>query len=161
MARRRLRNGDRFGFVKFKMVHLANKVGNSNHIKAFPSAFNRSQVSGGVKKERLSYAEVLKKSKPVEVRQEEERPKVDFKTDEDQVILGRWEAEEGELEYLRLCVLGKVDKLEHFESIQALIKAIPLEDSEAKLIGGWNIMIRFGSPELLKKVVDNPVHGIL
>ncbi|KAJ9538625.1 hypothetical protein OSB04_031358 [Centaurea solstitialis] len=164
MAKRRLINGGKFGFVRFK--HVDNEVllekrlrdiwiGNFRlrvHLakqKVFerPAATSHLQKenhlkvgSSSVKKEAKSYAEAVKEGKR---KKDSEDNSSDRNTNSlkaqgktDCIVLGSWTASDSELDFLKLCAVGHVTKLEHFEAVQALIKTLSLEDSEAKLIGG-------------------------
>ncbi|KAJ9565840.1 hypothetical protein OSB04_001806 [Centaurea solstitialis] len=120
--------------------------------------FPPSRSNGDVR----TYVEVVKGGKvqgsfskfPVE------RRRIEDKTDLKGPNLGTWEAEAEDVAYLQRCVVGSVARMEHVDSIQALISAGTLENCEIKMLGGKDILINFESKEEAENVIQNKVHGI-
>ncbi|KAJ9557691.1 hypothetical protein OSB04_012305 [Centaurea solstitialis] len=187
MAFKRLRNGERFGFVRFRgvqndqllegklkkiwigeanlKVHLANKRERRSDYRSV-AKYPRYEVgrmpTRSSQEENRSYAEVVKKGLMVENNLKnlnsikEPADKSDLKGPN----LGCWEAEAGDLEYLNQCAVGSVSRMEHVDSIQALISAGTLENCEIKMLGGRDILIKFDSKETAENIIQNKVHGL-
>ncbi|KAJ9548769.1 hypothetical protein OSB04_021312 [Centaurea solstitialis] len=187
MAFKRLRNGEKFGFVRFRgvadeklleeklkkiwfgdlnlRVHLANKYERGYGI---PVTRNISRP----KVERVpprrsssdvrSYVDVVKGANlgGFHAKSSKEADESENKTDLKGPNLGSWEAEEDALEYLQRCAVGSVTRMEHVDSIQALISSGTLESCEIKMLGGSDILIKFESKDVAEKVIKNKVHGI-
>ena len=148
MANRRLANGSRFGFVQFKYVinefdlekklsniwignyriraHIANRDKRREYVRTHTHTGINQFKDGykATKDNNLSYAEVVKRgnaqtressSKELQARGKEKD------LVEDKVIIGSWKAKEMETNYIPSYAVGNMDKLEHFEAIQALI----------------------------------------
>ncbi|KAJ9556405.1 LOW QUALITY PROTEIN: hypothetical protein OSB04_011019 [Centaurea solstitialis] len=186
IAFKRLRNGEKFGFVRFRgvsneelleerlkkiwigdlnlRVHLANKHGRGSGLPdtgKFPRPILEKEQPRRSLREGRSYADVVKgenvggshafKDKKVEIK---------IKSDLKGPNLGSSEAEEDVLEYLQRCAIGSVTRMEHVDSIQALIKTGTLENCEIKMLGGSDILLKFESKVAMEKVIKNKVHGI-
>ncbi|KAJ9567283.1 hypothetical protein OSB04_003249 [Centaurea solstitialis] len=179
MAFKRLRNGEKFGFVRFRgvsneevleerlkkiwfgelnlRVHLANKYGRRSGVPDTRNNLrpNLERVpSRRPMGEARSYVDVVKGINP------KEEGEIENKTELKGPNLGSWEAEEKDVEYLQRCAVGSVTRMEHVDSIQALISTGTLENCEIKMLGGSDILIKFGSKEEAEKVIKNKVHGI-
>ncbi|KAJ9543812.1 hypothetical protein OSB04_023519 [Centaurea solstitialis] len=187
MAFKRLRNGERFGFVRYRGVqneimlerNLKQIWVGSRNLKVFladkkgrgfdnrPTDVYSRHVVGKIPIRRThvgnrSYADVVKSEKEVD-----ENVKIhnSNRDDSDQSDLkgpnlGSWEAEAGDLDYLSRCAVGSVERMEHVDSIQALISAGTLDNCEIKMLGGSEILLKFDSIEYAKNIIRNKVHGL-
>ncbi|KAJ9558233.1 hypothetical protein OSB04_012847 [Centaurea solstitialis] len=187
MAFKRLRNGEKFGFVRFRgvqdevllerrlkkiwigdknmKVHLADKrkrgVGNCSESRNPRPCVERIPFRRAPEAFR-SYADAVK-GIPAEAHSAkgqsdawESMERTDLKGPN----LGCWQADKEELNFLQHCVVGSVTKMEHVDSIQALISTGTLDNCEIKMLGGNEILLKFESKEAVDSVIRNKVHGI-
>lgn len=87
---------------------------------------------------------------------------VEMETDSEQEkksSLGYWEAEKERLDYLQKFVVGNVEKLCNVDIVDNFVSSNWGGNSEVKLIGGRNILIKFETEEELRKVLDNTFLG--
>ncbi|KAJ9559866.1 hypothetical protein OSB04_005026 [Centaurea solstitialis] len=192
LARKRLRNGRRFGFARFKLVrnaeamekvlrgiwigmyrlrvHVANhngmnqknggkggqgsgpiKVGKSTKApKSYGEILNQRETkSNNEDRKHQSYADAVRRGSESEQKDTKSQP-----------VIGEWDADQSRLEYLQLCAVGNVEKLDHIVRVNDILNASGSMNNSIKLLGGREVLIKFGSQEELDKLVADKSNGI-
>ncbi|PWA73503.1 hypothetical protein CTI12_AA258840 [Artemisia annua] len=183
MARKRLRNGQKFGFVRFKGVKNVEQMeqrlntiwigsfklrvfyeGNKRSegsrkgpvIAKASEATKRSSTQEGMTKH-SSYAYAVKNNVEGDCGARRSN-KQDFDFCQKNFI--EWVPSKKITSFLDNCLIGKVAKLTHLESISNLCSAEGLGECHIKHLGGLEILLKFESTKVMENILANEDHGL-
>ncbi|KAJ9538629.1 hypothetical protein OSB04_031362 [Centaurea solstitialis] len=177
VARKRLRNGKRFGFVRFH--HNVNELALSRSLEniwigQFKLRIHKARDGFGGGREasrkerkkepfrkatscystrdRISFSEVVRQGKEVI------EPKLQEETEKALAELRK--VGEDNTDFLSKSLMGNVDNLEDLKSLKAVCKIESLGDCGVKLLGGRNVLLKVDSEEMVENLLENKNHGI-
>ncbi|KAJ9564765.1 hypothetical protein OSB04_000731 [Centaurea solstitialis] len=189
IARKRLRNGKKFGFIRFKdkgnAMELLGKLSNvwfgffklvvylaEKGWRGMLDSRNRSSegqaglrgvppIREGAKNR--SYKEAVCNGKPKEVpsssKLEEEVEVPNDDEDFKEVSFGSWAADESNMKFLQNCLVGSIGSMDNFEAVAKLVSSI-WPGSKLKYLGGKKILIHVAGENFIREVEGNARHGI-
>lgn len=172
MAGKRMRNGKKFGFVRFKNVDdirkMEQRLGGiwigSYKLRVFIAGEDHRRAKQGgatgnkdvVKQpqfQKKTYCEAAKEGN----KQEEKMGERNYQIPES---IGEWNTDEMQKNKLRRCLIGNLKCLDHLEVIQTLCKAGNIVNCKMKYLGGRNVLLQFEGEESMLKVLENKTHGL-
>ncbi|KAJ9539578.1 hypothetical protein OSB04_026084 [Centaurea solstitialis] len=189
MARKRLKNGQQFGFIRFLVVgrdislerNLSNVWIGHYKLKIFladrgratekkvHSEGNRSRSMSKNNKgwdsnrDDRSFADVVRTgNNPAEEMvgiNEKRKQKEDSVEHHVENVVGTWISDEENSKYLEKCLVGRISSLDNIEALSRLVSKT-MDGCSLKYLGGRQMLIYFQDSELLKSVVENTNHGI-
>ncbi|KAJ9539611.1 hypothetical protein OSB04_026117 [Centaurea solstitialis] len=189
MARRRLKNGKKFGFIRFRSENdtwslekkLANvwigsfklviyrataksgdaRLGMKNHNHNQDDCIRKDKMlAKGERKNTKTYKEAVCEGKhSAKTKSEDQNFRRDSESDFQEISLGSWEEDPLNSSFLKLCLVGSIASSDNFDAVAKLISNI-WEGCSIKILGGKQVLIYLANEENIRSVLDNPKHGI-
>ena len=182
IARKRLANGMRFGFVRYKNLYNVKEMERKLNeiwigmykLKAFLANNKRMEEPGHSKRNVVeesnkefrprkeastnnvgSFRDVVMggQMKPTEKTTETLR-------EEEEKVIGEWESEEKTISKLKKCLVGKVTDLENVEAIKALCRSESLAECSIRWLGGRSVLLTFEKEKTMQNILNNKTHGL-